>query len=186
MGFNLDDLLSEEYERTIYRIQTENGLRVVDTLGERVKQVRSAVPGLILTGGAVRDTYFNRPVKDLDFITARGSDKDLLATFLGRPLTPCIDPELIKEYAPDSGQMLLAYETDIKDVNLLYVRDIWVRISEFPDSISQCWTDGEYMYGTPDFMETTVSKTVTLTATITPERLARLKAKYPDFEYEAA
>lgn len=183
---DIDDLLRDPLTAPEYALtQDDPGRgRVLAAYQDLLRVVRVACPGILLTGGAVRDTYYGRPVKDLDFISQHQDDKYHLGKVIGAKLSPCIDPEMLKEYAPHSGSMLLAYETPDKSTNLLYVFSVYGRITEFPDSISQCWTDGEEVYGTAAFKQTALTQRVEMSHTISPEREARLRSKYPSFSFE--
>jgi hypothetical protein len=187
--FNLSNLVLKHLDPLSdpeYALATDDPGRnlVLETYGGLMRRVRAVCPGVYLTGGAVRDTYFGRPVKDLDFISQNGQDAHDLTEAIGQTLRPCIDPEMLALYAPHSGSMLLAYETLDKSINLLYVFDVWGRINEFPDSISRCWTDGEEVYGTAEFKRTALDSCVRTRGNISAEREKRLRDKYPTFSFE--
>lgn len=176
-----------EHEQERYRIAPlGRALQVVREGRALLYDVRKAMPSVIIVGGYVRDTYFMRDVKDVDFMTANEQDVELMQTWLNKPLLNCLRrvPTATRGGYASTGCMVAAYETEEKDVNLLHVSSVMGRIEEFPDSISQCWTNGSDMYGTPAFMATVMSRVVTLDHGISPEREARLKAKYPDFNFE--
>ncbi|KGC37666.1 hypothetical protein DO62_5146 [Burkholderia pseudomallei] len=150
---------------------------------KQVARVSKHLPDAVLVGGAIRDTYFIRNVKDQDYMTERGlSGVTCMEKALGRTMYPCIT-EARADYG-SNGCLTAAYETVRKDVNLLLVTSILGRIQEFPDSISQIWYDGQNVKCTPAFIQTANTKVVTYNERMSPERLTRIRAKYPDFQFE--
>ncbi|KVR95827.1 hypothetical protein WK28_01930 [Burkholderia vietnamiensis] len=80
--------------------------------------------------------------------------------------------------------MICAYENYDKTINILHVSSIVGRILEFPDSLSQIWYDGESVFCTHGFSNAVDTGVVTYKPNMSEERLARIKAKYPDFKFE--
>lgn len=185
-GFDLSWLLAVEHEAEKYKLV---GIPAASKVNKAYAQVlwnaRINCPGIVLVGGAVRDTLFDREVKDLDFMSENSGDIAGLSRHLGRPLLNCLRHLPNDQKYPTNGHLLEALETEDKAVNLLLVSSIMGRINEFPDSISQCWFDGRYVYGTPAFCSTYMTHVVSYQHTMNPDRLERLKAKYPDFAFEA-
>jgi hypothetical protein len=187
-AFDIGDLLAEPHEAEKYKIVNAPHLTssVLAEYDHILFQARRTCPGIVLTGGAVRDVIFDREVKDLDFMSVNMGDKGGLEAYLNEPLLNCLRDFPAKEHYPTQGSLLAAYETEDKRINWLLVSDILTRIHEFPDSISQCWFDGRYVYGTPEFCSTVLSHAVSYKHDIKPERLEKLKSKYPDFHFEVA
>jgi hypothetical protein len=156
--------------------------RVLETYAATLDELRRYVPDLLLTGGAVRDVYFERAVKDLDFMTCDDQAARVVSEFYGEPIRDCLD-DPVNEYEGDSNTLIAAYETTSKSANILRVSHHLSHIAQFPDSISQVWTDGENVYASKGFNETVASHVVECTLRMTDERLARIKAKYPDFVF---
>jgi len=156
---------------------------VIDTYGNALKELRTYVPDLVLVGGAVRDVYFKRPVKDLDFMTCDDQASRILSEYYGEPLTRCIAVS-DEEYEGDARDtMIAAYENAGKTINVLHVSNQTQHIAMFPDSLSQIWTDGEHVYASAKFNGGIVSRTAFYTERMTDERLCRLRTKYPDFDF---
>ena len=180
------DLLCEPHECRNYIIQGEAADRVVAAYRDILREAREAVPGIILTGGAVRDVFYGKPVKDLDFMTDNDAAVEPMARFLNKPLWDCLRnlPDATRAAYEGERSMVAAYETEDKEANLLIVKSIMRRVYEFPDSVSQCWTDGHEMYGTAHFMVTAMNRVIRVSTKIKPERQARLLAKYVDFGFQ--
>ncbi|MGU2420719.1 hypothetical protein, partial [Burkholderia cenocepacia] len=146
-------------------------------------ELRKYVPDLVLVGGAVRDVYFKRPVKDLDFMTCDDQAARILSEYYGEPLTRCITVS-DEEYEGDAGDtMIAAYENAGKTINVLHVSNQIQHIAMFPDTLSQVWTDGERVYASAKFNGGIPSKTAFYTERMTDERLGRLRSKYQDFTF---
>jgi hypothetical protein len=144
-------------------------------------ELRTYVPDLLLTGGAVRDVYFGRTVKDLDFMTLDAQAQRILAEFYGEPITPCIKTEA--KYESTRETLITAYENPRKTINVLLVNDINAHIALFPDSVSQVWTDGENVFASKAFNDTAATRKVVYTDRMSHERLFRIRDKYSDFEF---
>lgn len=157
--------------------------RVLETYANTLAELRRYVPDLLLTGGAVRDVYFERLVKDLDFMTCDDQAARVVSEFYGEAIRDCLD-EPVNEYEGDSNTLIAAYETVSKGANILRVSHQLSHIAYFPDSISQIWTDGEKVYASEGFNDTSASRVVFCTDRMTPERVARIKAKYQDFVFQ--
>lgn len=156
--------------------------KVLETYGAPLALLRMIVPDLLLTGGAVRDVYFDRPVKDLDFMTCSDSAHVSIAEFYGETFRNCLD-EPVNEYEGDSNTLLAAYETSSKSVNVLHVSNALSHIAQFPDSISQIWTDGVHVYASDAFKNTEDTRKVYYSERMTDERLSRISSKYQDFQF---
>jgi hypothetical protein len=87
--------------------------------------------------------------------------------------------------SPDYEGTDSVFQAQDKSIDVLLVADLWHRVASFPDSISQCWFDGTYVYGTSEFMKTYMTEIITYSPSITDERLQRLRAKYPEFTLES-
>jgi hypothetical protein len=156
--------------------------RVLEQYGELLRELRTYVPDLLLTGGAVRDIYYGRPVKDLDFMTCDNQAARVLAEFYNEPITPCL--QVVEAmYEATRETLITAYENESRTLNVLLVTDFMAHIALFPDSISQVWTDGESVYGSEAFNETAATRVVRYTDRMSHERLFRIHKKYPDFLY---
>ncbi|RQU14215.1 hypothetical protein DF152_17275 [Burkholderia cenocepacia] len=155
---------------------------VIETYGNALTELRKYVPDLVLVGGAVRDVYFKRPVKDLDFMTCDDQAVRVISEYYGETIRNCLD-EPVNEYEGDSNTLIAAYETASKGANVLRVSDIHLHIALFPDSLSQIWTDGEQVYATPGFNKTAADRRVVCNDRMRLERMGRLMAKYPDFTF---
>lgn len=152
---------------------------------DEVHSVRRELPDAVLVGGAIRDTYLGRPVKDRDFMTTRPLAGNLFNPGLcGNAMRSCLIQHHNSAYEGDSGCMICAYENSDKSVNVLLVSSILGRIQEFPDSLSQIWYDGERVFCTPEFSRTLETRVITYKPNMSEERLARIKSKYPDFKFE--
>jgi ABC-type sugar transport system ATPase subunit len=106
----------------------------------------------------------------------------ILSEFYNEPVRACLD-EPVNAYEGDSNTLIAAYETQSKGVNILRVSHDLSHIAQFPDSISQIWTDGKQVYGAKEFNTTVTTRVVRCSLRMTDERLARLKAKYPDYGF---
>lgn len=157
--------------------------RVLETYAATLAELRTYVPDLLLTGGAVRDVYFGRLVKDLDFMTCDDQAARVVSEFYGEAIKDCLDAP-VNEYEGDSNTLIAAYETVSKSANILRVSHHLSHIAQFPDTISQVWTDGENVYASNGFNETAASRIVLCTDRMTGERVTRIKAKYPDFVFQ--
>ena len=157
--------------------------KVLDTYGNTLRKLRKYVPDLLLTGGAVRDVYFSRLVKDLDFMTCDEQAPRVVAEHFGEAVRSCLEAP-VNEYEGDSNTLIAAYETESKSVNVLRVSHALSHLAQFPDSISQVWTDGEDVYASKAFNDTVASRVVTCSDRMTCERATRIKAKYPDFVFQ--
>jgi hypothetical protein len=155
--------------------------RVLETYAATLKELRTYVPDLLLTGGAVRDVYFERTVKDLDFMTLDTHAARILAEFYDEPITPCIKVEA--KYESTRETLIGAYENSKKTINVLLVNNINSHIALFPDSISQVWTDGENVFASKAFNDNAATRRVAYTERMSHERLFRIRDKYPDFEF---
>ncbi|WP_429498849.1 hypothetical protein ACQUFY_05945 [Robbsia andropogonis] len=156
--------------------------RVRKEYGAYVKRLRKEVPDLVLVGGAVRDTLFNRPVKDLDFMTADGTARLRLQGSFRTPLRLCPGARN-PTYEHHTGNLVEVLETEDRAANVLIVLDIVARVQEFPDTLSQVWFDGEHVHCLAGFAFARDELYVETNERMTPERLARLKAKYPEFGF---
>jgi hypothetical protein len=185
--FDLGTLLKPEHEYDEFKLVGLEGASDVNDAYEPILYLaRTYCPGVVLVGGAVRDTLFRRTVKDLDFMSVNQQDPLCLGDALGKPLLLCLRDRMGERDAYEPNSCLLeAYETEDKRVNLLMVKSIMGRIKEFPDTLSQCWFDGRYVYGTQGFCSTYLTHVVKYQHTMKPDRLEKLKAKYPDFAFEA-
>lgn len=181
---DLTELLRPEHDQDKYKLHLSGPtLAILSRYRDEVLTIREKCPGIILAGGAVRDVYFDRLVKDWDFMTVNQDDITRLSTVLENPLLHCLRGAGTKTDYEPSSLLLDAYETEDKSINLLLVKSIMGRINEFPDSISQCWFDGMDVCGTPAFCATALTEVVTYDPKIKPERLEKLKSKYPDFKF---
>lgn len=167
----------------VSELRGPNVEQVLTEYGDVLRELRQHVPDLILVGGAVRDVYFRRPVKDLDYMSGDGQAPRVIAEHYNESIYPCLRRVTGEEYDGARDTMIAAYENEGKTVNVLWVSGIEARIAHFPDSISQVWTDGEKVYASGAFQETAASRIVTYNERMTDERLDRIKTKYPDFEY---
>lgn len=156
--------------------------RVTTIYQEHLRELRNYVPDLILIGGAVRDVYFERPVKDLDFMTCDEQAARVIAEYHNEPITPVL-VQVEAKYESTRETLKCAFENASKSINVLLVTDFEAHIALFPDSISQVWTDGESVYGSVGFNETAASRVVRYTDRMSHERLFRIHDKYPDFLY---
>lgn len=156
--------------------------RVLEAYSATLAELRKYIPDLMLAGGAVRDIYFARSVKDLDFMTCDEHAALIVCEFFGETMRNCLD-EPVNEYEGDSNTLLAAYETSSNGVNVLHVSHVLSHIAQFPDSISQVWTDGEDVYASVAFSNTAVNRRVFCNDRMTDERLTRIKVKYPEFEF---
>ncbi|MFL9902161.1 hypothetical protein PQR71_29165 [Paraburkholderia fungorum] len=157
--------------------------KVLETYAATLAELRSYVPDLLLTGGAVRDVYFGRPVKDLDFMTCDAQAARILAEFYNDAIYPVLS-EKDEKYEATRETLLKAYENESKSINVLWVSDFNAHISLFPDSISQVWTDGEEVYASVGFNDTAANRVVQCTDRMAQERVQRIKAKYHDFVFQ--
>lgn len=184
MSSDLDDFLKPDHLYRQYQLSDVNQARLVPWLYKPLlERIHITMPGVVIVGGAVRDAFFDREVKDIDFMTIKPGDVELMGECLGMPMLDCLRHKTDsqrKQYEQEPS-LIAAYETENKHYNLLLVPSIWKRIQEFPDSISQCWTDGTHMYATQAFCATAMTKVVNCSDRITAERLCRLREKYPDF-----
>lgn len=168
----------------VLTLRGPNAARVLDKYSELLTTLREYVPDLILIGGAVRDVYFERTVKDLDFMTCDEQAPRALSEFYGEPILPCDRGDKdVGEYEGAGSSLIAAYENLTKRINVLQVCGIDAHIARFPDSISKIWTDGGNVYATPDFNETATSRVVKYNIRMTDERLGRIQSKYADFAY---
>lgn len=157
--------------------------RVLTTYKDVLSGLRKYVPDLLLTGGAVRDVYFERRVKDLDFMTCDDQAARILAEYYNEPITPCLKATEA-QYESTQETLKAAYENEGKTLNVLLVTDFAAHIALFPDSISQVWTDGESVFSSEKFNDTAASRVVTYTDRMSHERLFRIRDKYTDFKFE--
>jgi len=184
---NFELLVTPEHSLPHYRMHlSSETLRVLDRYKDEMESLIEYCPGIILAGGAVRDTYFNRPVKDWDFFSVHEQDIYNLGKALDRPLLDCLRnlPANERTYEAE-GSLLAAFETEEKDVNLLLVTSVMERIKDFPDTLSQIWFDGKDVYCTPAFAQTALTERVQYRPSMeTSGRLERLQGKYPDFTFD--
>jgi hypothetical protein len=184
MHFHMANLLEGDNYLQIITLRGPAVDRVLKTYGPLLTELRAFVPDLILCGGAVRDVYFGRPVKDLDFMSCDSQAPRVLAEHYNEPVTPCdTGAKDVGEYEGDGSSLIGAYENPTKSFNVLWVVGVDCHISRFPDSISQIWTDGAAVYASKPFTETAASRTVLYTNRMSDERLARIHSKYPDFSF---
>ncbi|MDI9686593.1 hypothetical protein [Burkholderia cenocepacia] len=155
---------------------------VIETYGNALTELRTYVPDLVLVGGAVRDVYFKRPVKDLDFMSCDPQAARILSEYYKEPITPVL-VAVQATYESTRETLIRAYENGAKTINVLLVTEFLAHIALFPDSISQVWTDGKSVFGTQRFNDTAASRVVRYTDRMSHERLSRIHAKYPEFLY---
>jgi hypothetical protein len=155
----------------------------------KLKTVRSymgtAPTSLVLAGGAVRDAYYGREIKDLDFMVNRteaDAALDSIDIVFGVRLRPCLGATP-HEYEDGDRSLLSVYESRDKRINLLICTRVMDRIDEFPDSISKVWTTGSAVYATEDFFFTKATGKIKTYDRFTEERRERLSAKYPNHTF---
>lgn len=142
---------------------------------------REAVVG----GGAIRDIILGRPTKDIDIIVEQPMSEYEAAAYFGIPFRRIV----ISRAQYDDGfidghsTLLYALESEDKAMNILVVESVEHKLRSFPDSISMVWFDGERVHAATQFLDTVATGVVRYAPRTTPERLARLKAKYGT-EYE--
>jgi hypothetical protein len=174
---NLDHLLAvhaNPVEDPKQRLKVPGVYGVEARYGSDLRALRVYHPDLIIAGGAVRDLLFGKPVKDVDYLTASEATASSLAHLW--------DLKMVSD--PSYQATDLVFQDAGKTRDVILVADLWNRIGSFPDSISQCWFDGTYVYGTSEFMRTYMTEIITHSTSITDERLQRIRAKYPEFVLE--
>ncbi|KVQ06872.1 hypothetical protein [Burkholderia ubonensis] len=155
---------------------------VIETYGRTVQELRKYIPDLLLVGGAVRDVYFKRPVKDLDFMTCDNQAARILGEYYEEAFAPCLRQK-DDSYEAAASTLIAAYENPGRSINVLWVSGGLSHIAKFPDSISQIWTDGEQVYASEKFNRGAASRVVFYNERMTDERLARIQSKYEDFAF---
>ena len=165
---------------------------VINEYRNVVRSVRNQIPNAVLAGGALRDTFYGKAVKDLDFVVApeaRGAFYPLSAESPWlRGIWPdkefrYIDIPDLREYMqqePNGAGIMDVIESTDKTVNFIIVEDIPRYTHHFPDSISQMVFDGETVHTSRQWHAGHVNNRVYYKENIKPERLSRLRQKYPE------
>ena len=166
--------MDDEWARDILRSEPAAVLRTV--------RRNKASQDVVLAGGAVRDTYYRRPVKDYDFMTNDIGSVYGVWEALGTRLSSCAKSR-DTSYGPD-GYLCEVFESADKTINLLYCTDYLERIKEFPDSLSKIWTDGTNVFCTQDFLNTKRTGVIKTYPRWTAERKTRIADKYPELQFE--
>ena len=166
---------------------------IIEKYSEVVNLFRQHIdPNGILAGGALRDTFYGREVKDLDFVSTAGivpwspQLRDLVFpehTFRWIPV------ELIEAYegGPDEnpGGLVDVIESTDKTINIIEVLDIARYTRNFPDSISEMVFDGTTVHTSARWRagHANGGEVYYNADRMKPARLEKLKLKYPDFAF---
>ena len=139
----------------------------------------------VLAGGAVRDTIFNVEVKDLDFVTQSASvtPNDCKLVWPDQEFH-YIGNDEIEAYDNGDGIIIRVIESLDKTINVIKVEDIHEYIMQFPDSISRVWYNGDFVDYGYDWLQTIQDGTVEYRSDMKPERLEKLKTKYPTLDFK--
>ena len=164
---------------------------IIEKYSEVVNLFRQHVdPNGVLVGGALRDTFYGREVKDLDFVSTAAVPpwspqlRDLVFpehTFRWIPV------ENLQHYEDEennpSGLIDVIESTD-KTINIIEVLDIARYTRHFPDSISEMVFDGTTVHTSARWRIGAANHEVYYNADrMKPARLEKLKLKYPDFAF---
>lgn len=147
------------------------------------------LPDVIIAGGAVRDLLLDRPVKDIDFITtALLTPVQMSSVFPDNGRFRYAISDALAEYKETSGidgSSSLKYVLASEDnrINVLVVDSIEKKLKSFPDTISMVAFDG-VVKPHPLFTLAVQTKTITLAERVRDTRLDRLRAKFPDYDFE--
>ena len=163
---------------------------IIEKYSEVVNAFRRHIdPNGVLAGGALRDTFYGREVKDLDFVTTRdlAPQAQSLRTVFPDYTFRWIPVEQVGHYAEGadnpSGLIDVIESTD-KTINIIEVQDIARYTRNFPDSISEMVFDGTTVYTSARWSIGLVNDEVYYNADrMTQARLDKLQLKYPDFAF---
>lgn len=159
-----------------------------------LQQLQEQFPEAVLAGGALRDWYFNRPVKDLDiFIQDRGAGtKGLIEEAYGVTFKTTI-PEHIATYK-SLRDLVRSFEGVVSGyrVNVVSLKEGFTGLEQVVDRIDigicQIGYDGTTPYATVDFWNDALDQVLRVVhyrdesdLSRSHKRQLRLAEKYPDF-----
>lgn len=155
--------------------------------------IREFLPDAIIAGGAPRDAYFGKPIKDIDVMTGYDVTRSMLERLAkavgGRfdvlePQDPSGCEEFEYEIHFDDGRPRL----NIIDLNPFEIKDPVDNLHDFDFALSQIAVTPNGVVMTPAFVHDQYGHTCTYTGDrgkakwridSSAKRLQRLKAKYP-------
>lgn len=152
---------------------------------------------VVIAGGAVRDTLFGKPVKDVDVFVVRSREEDdfseapqkYVARRIAKLLNATIETTSEQAYVGNDEEVYATYDLELSDkeypdlprVNLIFVQDLERALNEFPDTISQVYLDeeGEPVYS-DTFRDALVGNENQVFTRLPPDnrRVQRLQEKY--------
>lgn len=167
-------------------------LPVPDHWTQVLNKIRAAFPGAVIAGGALRDLYHKRPVKDVDIFVPHFPyesstvfdmfpeivlDKD---TIYGRD-------HVDKDADRDIFAIFKLVDNGVK-FDIIFAANKACDMNTFDLDICQINYDGEKVSATDAFMRCVKEKFIRVMninrTDRQAKRLERMKAKYPDYEIE--
>lgn len=182
-------------------MNTQFNFAAVKRFNNLFSAILAVLPTARIGGGFIRDLLLNKQTKDIDIFT----DRDVLPSELAAlerilqlapggledtDLTEArTDGELVAEYVGDYDNRLSKIRKLYKGngVDLLIVTNVETHFNEFPDAASRVWVqrdsqDGEPTLGFGDgFAESHEQKIIEYRYEGHDDRVARLRAKFPDY-----
>ncbi len=163
---------------------------------EVLKDVQRVFPSAMIAGGALRDLFYNKPVKDVDIFCNVEESPDDFDTLLME-----VFPQLILTQGGGSSRYLGSTEGRLMyGIYQLHIEGITFEfivttpeacdVTEFDLSICQATYDGNKVYLTDEFKATAETKIIKVCninrADRQEERVQRILMKYPDFNVDSS
>lgn len=144
----------------------------------------------IIAGGAVRDSLLNKNVKDVDiFVSSFEYDASDLRDYIHDQLVKwgyiveVYENEVTRLYDEGGGDTL-RFEVDGVSIEVVPVEDIEVTYNKFPDSISRAYVNASGTTITSQvFNESIIDKRIRFREDLSNSRVAKLRGKFPDYEF---
>lgn len=165
---------------------------------EELAAVRAFLPDAVIAGGALRDLYLGRPVKDVDLFATAPSDywdADALHRMLSRRSA---GRTYVAGYGDMTDDVVEVWEwTDPKTrlvrhstiFNLILLTET-PGVGRFDFGVCRIMFDGQNVIATPEFHEDAANHTFTLLRSETPgqfersvRRFERFQEKYPGWKF---
>lgn len=165
-------------------------LTTLDAFKVILREVKEMFPGSspVIGGGALRDAFHHRPIKDVD-VFLRAQDHE----HLSHPFTSLLIPEFIGEYCGRHdlhGVWDVAHQIAGFDVQLILAdfEDMYDLAGTFDLGLSRATYDGSVVFFHPDFVDDTINKVFRICRddnakeiARSQRRITRLLQKYPEF-----